>query len=376
MSVLVQPASLADSSPIEWPLGVYIGQSHRDYLRDPGHGYGAIRDLYLSAVEWWDASIHNPFRDASKDEDRKKAFLRGTALHTHVLDGPKIYEKIYGFMPNKLTNPDALDTVPELVAACQRFGLSTHGNKPDHIDRLIRAKVGVEILWEEQQKFLRSGKLPVDPKDDIRIKLLYAMMMRSPQELNLPDGEHLTIRDLLTNSLNEVSVFWVDENGIRHRARFDMLKPNVTGDLKSITQWKKSNFKTSLLSEIIQRGYMIQTVHYDEARRQLRKAVAEGRVFGGNKTQRKLLDRIARAEAWAWVFVFAKMDGAPQVRGIVVRPDSGQFIKAQQQRDEALSNYLYQLEFHGGLDKPWFDPEVVWEPEEQDWPSFSVLGGN
>lgn len=359
---------------IEHELGVWINQRHEDYLKDPGLGYGAVRDLYLSATEWWDGSIYNPLRDETEDAERRKTFARGTALHTHVLDGPKVYDRIYGIEPTAKGLPDYIYLVRDLQDACARYGLSTHGLQGELVARLIQAKAPVPLLADAQERFRRSGRLPVSERDDIRIKMLYRMMQRSPQELRLPDGDHLTLRDALHKALTEISVFWIDENDIRQRARFDLLKPNFTGDLKSITQWKKSDFHKSLLSEVIFRGYMIQAAHYHEARRQLRIAVAEGRVFGGNKGQRKLLERVAKAGAWAWVFIFAKMDGASQVKGIVIRPESGQFIKAQQQREEALANFLWHREFHGGLDIPWFDPEVVWEPEETDWPEFSVLG--
>lgn len=359
---------------VEWELGVHLNQRHTDYLQDHGHGYSAVKDLFLNPIEWWDGSVHNPLREIDEDKEKKRAFIRGGALHSYVLDGERMYRRLYGVMPNEETHPDALDLVRDLEAACRGAGLDTRGLKADLIERLVRAKVDVELLPVLRTLFHRSGKTDIGQRDDFRIQMLHRMMVRSAEELRLPDGDHLTLKDALNKALTEVSVYWIDADGIRQRARFDILKPRFTGDLKSITQWKKSNFKGALLREIILRGYMIQAAHYHEARKQLRIAVDEGRVFGGNKTQRKLLERIARSESWAWVFIFAKMDGAPQVRGIVISPESGQFVKAQQQREEALANFLWHLSFHGGLDRPWFDPDVVWEPNENEWPMFSVLG--
>lgn len=359
---------------VEHALGVHLRQRHEDYLEDHGLGYSAIKDIFLSPIEWWDSSPHNPLR-VEPDPEGKKAFKRGEALHTFTLYGEKTYARTYGVRPNRQTHPDALETVRELTAACAGAGLSTHGLKMDLARRLVDYKVDVEVLPILQERFdLRDGRKVIDQHDDFRIRLLQRMMMRTATELKLPEGS-MTIRQALTNALTEVSVYWIDENGIRQRARFDVLKPVFSGDLKSITQWKKTNFKKALLEEVIMRGYMIQAAHYEEGRIQLRKAVAEGRVFGGTKRELKLLERIARSDYWAWVFIFAKMDGAAQVRSIVIRPDaSAQFIKAQQQREEALANFLFQREFHGGLDTPWFDPEVVWEPAEDEWPLFSVLG--
>lgn len=360
------------SEVVEHALGVWLNQRHEDYLQDAGLGYSSIKDVYLSPVEWWNSSPYNPLRPPPKADT--VAFKRGAALHTHVLDGPKVYEKVYGQAPTKESHPEFLDTVSELKDACRLLTLPTVGLKGELIERLLRANAPVKILSIERQRYLLSGKMDVSEEDDTRIRLLYRMMMRSRDELKLADQDSLTLKEALENALTEVSVYWVDEAGVRQRARFDILKPNFTGDLKSITQWKKSNFRGALLTEIIQRGYMIQAAHYHFGREALRVAVAEGRVFGGNKTQRKLLERISRADAWAWVFIFAKMDGAPQVRGIVIQPDSGQVAKAIQQREEALANFVYYRDFHGGLTVPWFDPDVVWEPQDNEWPQFSILG--
>jgi hypothetical protein len=359
---------------VEHPLGVHLRQRHEDYLLDHGLGYSSIKQLYLEPTEWWEDSPHNLLRRDKSTDDGKKAYRVGAALHTNILDGERVYERTYAVAPTRETHPEALDTVTELAAACDRMNLSTRGSKPELVRRLVQAKCPLPILVDLQEKFALSGKKPIDAYTHDRIRIIRRMMMRTATELKLPDGDHLTLADALKGALTEVSIYWVDENGIRQRARFDALKPNITGDLKSITNWKRTNFKKALLAEVILRGYMIQEAHYHEARVQLRKAVAEGRVFGGTQTERKKLERIARSDHWAWLFIFAKMDGAAQTKGMIVRHDSGQSIRAQQQREEALANFLYHREFHGGIDVPWFDPEVVWEPAEDEWPLFSVIG--
>jgi hypothetical protein len=355
-------------------LGVHLNQRHADYILDEGLGYGAIVDLFHSAPEWWDASANNPLRDKSVDADKTKAFADGTALHTRSLDGLAVYNRTYAVAPTAASHPDYLDTIEQLKDACRALRLSTAGDKGTLIHTLVKAKAKVKILRVAQDKFARSGKLPISQAVDFRIKLLHRMMMRTRQELKMIDGSGLTLRAAMTGGLKEISVYWVDAAGIRHRARFDMLKPNFTGDLKSISKWKKSNFTGALLEEMIFRGYIVQHAHYDEARRALRIAVNEGRIYGATERQLGWLKEIAEADEWAFVNVFAKMDGAPQVKGIVIRRESGQFIKAVTQRETALANYIFHRDYHGGLDKPWFDTEVVIEPAETDWPQFSELG--
>jgi len=81
------------------------------------------------------------------------------------------------------------------------------------------------------------------------------------------------------------------------------------------------------------------------------------------------------------MWVFAKMNGAPQVKGIVlprVLPwlldangqPSPHYAEAVQQRDTALLNFQYYRDFFG-MERPWFDTEVIWTPEHNDWPMTS-----
>lgn len=375
--------------PVEGSLqhadGVWLNLRHSDYLLDWGLGSGDIKQLYLSPVEWWWHSIFNALRP---EEQRKAHFIRGDAFHVAVLDGMKVYDKVYGIPPSPVSHPDHLSRLADLKAACRGLGLATNGSS---LDLMMRLRGRVDLMSDAIEAFRLSGKMPISPPDDGIIRLLHRMIMRSRAELNLKRGG-MTLQQALRGALTEVSVFWTDEMGVRQRCRFDFLKPSISGDLKSITDWKKGDFKAELLREIILRGYVIQWAHYDEGRRRLRQAVAEGRVYGGTAKQLERLAAVAEEEIWAWLWIFAKMDGAPQVRGILMNQMesqevwdekkgreviqtvvNGQYRLASQQRDTALGNYVYRRELHG-LDSLWFDSEVIWEPEEDKWPTFSVLG--
>lgn len=350
-------------------LGVHLNLRHDDYLQDCGLGYGGVNMLARSPPEWHWQSPWNPLRPA---EPVKRAFERGDALHVAYLDGLKVYEKVYGVMPSKWSHPTALDTIAELQAACRKHKLNTaYAVKADLVRRLIEADAPVEILEQVQSTFRRSGKKAIPPEDDAAIRMSHAMAFKSGQGLLLESGRKITLADAFKGGLHEVSVFWEDEQGIRHRARFDKLKPNLSGDVKSITDWKRGNFKQALLREIMIRGYLMQPVQYDEGRHALRKAVAEGRVFGGTKTQRKRLEEIAKAEEWAWAFIFAKLDGAPLVRAILIDRQGPQYMRAKQAREEALTMFLMYRDMFG-MEQQWLDPDVIWEPTAEDWPMWSV----
>lgn len=358
------------------PLGVHLRQRHEAYIADCGLGYSALKWYAVNPVEGWWRSPWNPLRP---EEPENKGQFRGSALHVQFLDGARTYQRVYGIKPTVENHPGHLDTITDLQAALRGLGLSTaYQRKDELVDRLLKVRKGQRplVLEAELRKFRRAGKLAIDPDDDAKIRLLHQMAVKSPEKVVIEGvGEKLTLAQAFRNALTEVSIFWEDENGIRQRSRFDLLKPNFTGDLKAITEWRPSDFKQSLLREAVIRGYVLQWAHYDEGRRQLRIAVDEGRVFGGNKTQRAKLARIAEADEWGWLWVYCKMEGAPQVRGIAPSREAPQYLKAVEQRQAALDLFLYYRTLFG-MDQMWVDLDVVWTPEDTDWPSWSVLPDN
>lgn len=364
--------------------GVWIDLREDSYLNDPALGYSACRAL-KSPLDWWFSShLNTAFPKPPRDQ---RAFERGTATHCLFLDPPGTYDRVYGVVPAAATHPDYLDTIPQLVAACRERRLpTTYTAKADLIDRLVRADPKVKILEVARQAFFASGKRPISADDHARILLAHRMAVRSREELGLGEDD-LTLADAFEGGLSELSCFWTDESGIRQRARFDKIKPLVNIDLKTISDWRNGDFRQSLLREMRIKGYIIQQVHYNEARRQLRRLVAEGKVFGGTKAQRTLLNRIAKQETWSFVFVFCKMNNYPSVRAIVFSPEQmglsgepheklAQITKAEDERRDALTLYAYHRELYG--DSPgsvWMDPEIIWSPQHNDWEFSSVWNG-
>ena len=69
--------------------------------------------------------------------------------------------------------------------------------------------------------------------------------------------------------------------------------------------------------------------------------------------------------------MFAKLDGAPQVKVILPNRDSPQYRKAVDKRSEALAMYAYYRGIYG-MDAQWLDPEIIYTPEDTDWPEWSA----
>ncbi|MBU0801424.1 MAG: PD-(D/E)XK nuclease-like domain-containing protein [Alphaproteobacteria bacterium] len=360
---------------VEHAEGIYIGQRFEDYRADWALGSGSIKTLVTSPPEWWWDSPFNTLRRPDSTDTEKAHFRLGTATHVALLEGMDVFEAVYGVAPSKKDFPNHLDTNDELKEACREFGLPVSGKKDDLIERLLARNPKIRILKVEIDAWEAQGKIALTDIEWGKIMRLHRIAMRAPGQLATTGGEFTTMREAFTGGLSEVSVFWVDEDGIRQRARFDKIHPNATVDLKTFANWTKGDFRKALLREVVVRGYTIQAAHYDEARRQLRRLFAEGKVFGGTPEEIEILKEIAAADEWAWIWVFAKTAGAPLVQGVLFDRAGSNYTYAAQQRATGLANFAHHREFFGlEPDVMWFDPEAVWAPGDEDFPPFAMLG--
>jgi hypothetical protein len=349
--------------------GVYIGLSAEAYQRDAAIGSTALKTIAHSCPRWWWSSVHNQIDPPPPPKTDPTWARLGTALHVCLLEGIDVFSECYGTIPSAADHPNALVTVDHLKAALRGVGLGVGGDKNELIRRLLEYDSTAEILDVIQATWRReSGKREITAAEDRRIRLLHRMAMAAPESFALPGGEVTTLRQAFTGGLSELSVFWVDENGIEQRCRFDKLKPRVSLDLKSFSSWNETHdFDKGLLREAKFRGYPLQTAHYDEGRHQLRRLVAEGKVFGGTDEQRAMLDEIAASDVWGWIWVYAVTTGAPLMKG--VRYDLGGLTAGEwkRKREDALAQFVFYREYFGGFERFWFDPVAILEPDDDDW---------
>lgn len=362
---------------VEHEDGVFLNMPMDRYQRDTALGSGGIKQCANNPVKWWWKSAFNTIdpQQVETEAGERGHYRLGTAVHVATLDGKDasldVYEAAYGVVPSTTTHPKALVTDAHVKAELAKMHLRpVPGEKARRVEQLMAADPEAQVLDVLVEEFHRSGRSWVTASEDARVRLLHGMITMSPEKVPLVEGEAITLRDVFRGGLSEVSVFWTDENDIRQRGRLDYAKPRVTVDLKTFADWRDDlDFGPGLLREAWFRGYVTQWAHYDEARRQLRRLVAEGKVFGGTPEQRALLEEIAASDVWAWLWVFCITDGAPIVKG--VRPDPGgiHYAKGVRQRETALTNFLYYRELFGlEPGQMWFDPVAIWTPEESDWP--------
>lgn len=288
--------------------GIYF-----DFPETPYHLTGSLgstneKQLSVEPADFWCGSIYNKIDEDEEAEKEKESRMLGTANHTAILYGREAFEARY--------------------APAWHNG-STREGKAESAD------------------IAAAGKIRLKGKHWKRILLAEAAIRANPHTANAFSG-----------GANEVSIFWHDKNGIPKKARIDCLKIRANSDLKTIQPMDGTNFKRACKKQMASYSYHVQAEHYNEARRQIPRLLAEGRVFGDH--DKMLLAKIAAQQEWSSVFVFLKKTSAPLTYGITISPGNPVLEKAREAIAHADTTYLaFREKF--GFETPWLTQEPLEE---------------
>lgn len=260
------------------PPGIYIGMPNSVYHSDPALGSSNLRKVAISPPDFWFSSFMNPVREDDKDTPAK---LRGTAVHVLVLYGEEAFGQDY------LRIPHTSDMSPaEKGTMTKKYNVLAAG--------------------------ARKIALPGKVYDNVAISS--AMISRNKE-----------LSRALLGGLNEVSIFWVDEEtGIPLKARIDCLKPRGVGELKSITNPLSKSFPQACRDSIATYRYDGQAAHYMDARSRVYDFVMAGQVYAidGTPYDEDLLSQIAAENEYAWQWVWWQAEGAPITYSRVLSPQN------------------------------------------------------
>ena len=251
-----------------------------------GIHHGMPNDAYHAATDWWSSSqlkglLPEQYKPVTGESD---AMRFGTLVHTAVLE------------------PDLLDAYVTLDPT--KVGLKADGTPA--------ANPYMTGAWKKAAAEVEAdGKIPVAATD-----MELALRMRDAV------AAHPTAAALLmsTDGASEESVFTVDDDAVKHKARFDRRIPGAIVDLKTTSSKPGA---AALGRAVLDYGYDLSAAHY--------LTVAE---LAG-------LD----ADAFAWVFV-DKADTGPRVT--VAEPDAGLLGLGRALRARALARAAGALPAYEG----------------------------
>lgn len=296
------------------PEGLYFGLDEADYHGDVALGSGDVRRLATSPFDFWWASRFNPNR---KPEKLTPALFFGRAVHTAVLEGHDKFREMYA--------PTDYDG----------------GTRAGKDERATIEKLGMlAIKREEYDQILLAG----------------TMIRANP---------HLT--DAFAGGASEVSVIWT-RDGIKRKARLDYLKPRATVDLKSIRNARDIEFQQACIRRFAESRFDAQAAHYSEGREAAVRFIRSGQVFGNSPGY--LVDKIkATGSAFAFVYVFLQVEGAPLAMGVTLSPKNPILDAGRTVIERAENNWRTFTEKFG-LTTPWVLAEPPAELDISELPSW------
>ncbi len=323
--------------PAELPLGLHLDLSMELYLSDPGLGSGDIKTLATDAYEWWWGSRFNPFRPEEGEDTPAQKF--GQALHKCVLEGREWFDAHYVRGPDQRGLSSGKKGASTRTANEEAAKLGKESVKADEYDRIILAA-----------KTISSN----------------------------PD-----LASAFSNGRSEVSFFWMMD-GMRLKMRIDYLKGVMRGnraimgigDLKSIGRdWRTDDFVQSCYNAIDDWSYHVQAAHYLDGARYIKDAIAEDLVHlhAGEFALGLFLDRLSKAEAVAWQWVFLTSSGAPKTHSMVLSPGSQFLSEGRDIVARGLANYREWIT-RKGANEMWVDPTPVHEAEFERMPRRQHYG--
>ncbi len=332
---MVAGTALPDHVPSFLREGVYFGLDEKVYHDDPALGSSDLKTLARSPPEFWFRSKFNSLWEPSEEDTPSKAY--GTATHVMVLEGREKFNRLY--LP-------------------------------------VHEKGNTAAGKAERARAERLGKIWITQDFYERIELSGAMVRGNPE-----------LSQAFTGGVgSEVSIFWTcPRSGIRKKARIDKLKPNATVDLKTVSNPYGEDFPTVCRKAISTYRYDVQMVAYAEARAQLGRLVADGKVYdrsdGRTAIDHKMLERAAAATSWANVWVFIQSTSAPLTWGAKISmslDEDGRVVSGNGLVDigrsaieQAEANWAAYVKRFNGLSEPWMLREPLMEASIDDFPTWS-----
>lgn len=315
------------------PLGLHFDLPMERYLADKGLGSGDIKECASDPYTYWWNSWMNPLRPEKDEDTLARKF--GKALHKCVLEGREWFDAHY------VRGPDQRGLSPGKKSA------STRTANED------AAKLGKECLKVDEYERIIVAAMTISSNPDLA--------------------------SAFTNGRSEVSFFWMDGD-VRLKMRIDYLKAVMRGnrvvmgigDLKSVGRdWRTDDFVQACYNDIDDWMYHVQATHYLEGARHIKKAIDEDLVHG--PFSMLYLDRLSKAEAVAWQWIFFSNSGAPKTHSMVLSPGSQFLSEGRDIVARGLANYREWMK-RKGPNEMWVEPKPVHEAEFERMPRRQHYG--
>lgn len=335
--------------------GIYFGMPFEEYLADDALGSTDLKALLFNPVQWrfkkmQELRIALGLEDDDKTREADTVAQRfGHAVHTMVLE-PEHFDDRYVASP---TPPaDLITTRDQLRMAIEEITgrACTLPKSAAHLDHVMEARrhgvTGLREDWEFDRIELVNGREELSRRWMSTLNLINKMM-----DMPRADYENKSLREVvLTNGMSEVSIFWVDETGVRLKARFDYLRVKAVVDVKTYAARDDQEIIEAFWSAVARWGHDMQAEHYQDARAQIPGLVERGLVSGDHDPVwlKKVADYTKRP---TWVWLAVQTVGMPEVDELRFPAEMISAAAAYQVQMAKENFRQYRDRF--GLEQPW-----------------------
>lgn len=235
--------------------GVYAEIPEHEYHRDEAFSASKARNLVVGPAYFWSRTPWNP--DYAGDDDSTAAQIEGKAYHKRILEGPEAFARAFANPPSKADHPNAIDGGTALKAACEALGLKKSGTIPELVARLkdsgeFKGEFWVDVLarWEADNK--DKTRLPADTQAQV---MLAARICEA----------HPAVGRIWESGRPEVSVFWINREGVPMRCRIDWWRPGEITELKTLANQMREPFNIRCTRTVVGEFYHVQACIEREA---------------------------------------------------------------------------------------------------------------
>lgn len=338
--------------------GIYFDLPMTDYHADPSLGSTDLKALLVHPACYWQRSHMNPERRDDSDSPAKKI---GRALHALVLEGEAGFARDFAAEPTPEGHPGCLVSLEDLKAKCREIGEPVSGTKAE-LSKRIKAKDRDVIVFDDILGLFRA----MVERDGLEVLKAEAMAEVRAAAANIKLNPHLA--RAFTGGVPEVSVFWVDDDGVPCKARHDYVKPRTLVNLKKFANQRQRPVDLAIHLAIAEYRYDLQAKHYLDSYPHLVAAAREGRVFGDCPLPDGWHRQIAAPEAIVYSWVFHQMDGPPVTVGRQITAQSPTLNKAVREIAMAKRTYRDCLARYGT--ERWVADEPIVDLTETDLPPW------
>lgn len=346
--------------PLEY--GIHFNLPEEEYFSEPCLSTSALKELLVSAKDFWDNSWMNPNRPV---REQKNHLDFGKAVHSYILEPDTISK----YAPSFVAPEGVLKTIPDLKGFldAKETKYKSTANKGELVDLVLLTDPDAPVFEALEKKYYEANPnkifLPAEDYDKLGV-------MKT-----LVDSEQQFL-EIFQDGMPEVSlVFECPITGIKMKSRLDYLALHIS-DLKTFSKKSKQSIDEIVKAAFRYERYDIQFFVYDISRTIVFENIKAGKYGAFGEHNPEWLKYIIENYNDNFYFGFIESSRPYNVRVLDVErwrkldeEHNMLYMKAEGSYEQAVRKFVYCMETFGP-NTPWRDEDIVLTMGDKDLPLY------